>query len=317
MKVFIAVFFSLLSVRTYASTDSSYLETNISLATKSGNLFGTLTTPSFGNKFPIVLIIAGSGPTDRDGNNPIMKNNSLKFLAYGLAKQGIASLRYDKRGIGESKTAAKSEADLRFDDFVNDAIDWVGFLKQEKNYSSVWVAGHSEGSLIGMMAAAKADGFISIAGVGQSADNVLKDQLRVQPQSVQDVTFSIIDSLKLEMPVKKVSPFLHSLFRPSVQPYLISWFKKDPQTEIKKLRIPILIVQGTNDIQVAVGEANLLAAANANAKLVLVEDMNHILKNAKGNRQENISTYSNPSLPISGKLVQSISDFIKQQLPKH
>ncbi|MFM8850460.1 MAG: alpha/beta hydrolase [Cytophagales bacterium] len=317
MKVFIAVFFSLLSVRTYASTDSSYLETNISLATKSGNLFGTVTTPGFGNKFPIVLIIAGSGPTDRDGNNPIMKNNSLKFLAYGLAKQGIASLRYDKRGIGESKTAAKSEADLRFDDFVNDAIDWVGFLKQEKNYSSVWVAGHSEGSLIGMMAAAKADGFISIAGVGQSADNVLKDQLRVQPQSVQDVTFSIIDSLKLEMPVKKVSPFLHSLFRPSVQPYLISWFKKDPQTEIKKLRIPILIVQGTNDIQVAVGEANLLAAANANAKLVLVEDMNHILKNAKGNRQENISTYSNPSLPISGKLVQSISDFIKQQLPKH
>lgn len=317
MKVFIAVFLSLLSVRAYASTDSSYLETNISLATKSGNLFGTLTTPSFGNKFPIVLIIAGSGPTDRDGNNPIMKNNSLKFLAYGLAKQGIASLRYDKRGIGESKTAAKSEADLRFDDFVNDAIDWVGFLKQEKNYSSVWVAGHSEGSLIGMMAAAKADGFISIAGVGQSADNVLKDQLRVQPQSVQDVTFSIIDSLKLEMPVKKVSPFLHSLFRPSVQPYLISWFKKDPQTEIKKLRIPILIVQGTNDIQVAVGEANLLAAANANAKLVLVEDMNHILKNAKGNRQENISTYSNPSLPISGKLVQSISDFIKQQLPKH
>ncbi|MFM7486332.1 MAG: alpha/beta hydrolase [Cytophagales bacterium] len=317
MKVFIAVFLSLLSVRAYASTDSSYLETNISLATKSGNLFGTLTTPSFGNKFPIVLIIAGSGPTDRDGNNPIMKNNSLKFLAYGLAKQGIASLRFDKRGIGESKTAAKSEADLRFDDFVNDAIDWVGFLKQEKNYSSVWVAGHSEGSLIGMMAAAKADGFISIAGVGQSADNVLKDQLRVQPQSVQDVTFSIIDSLKLEMPVKKVSPFLHSLFRPSVQPYLISWFKKDPQTEIKKLRIPILIVQGTNDIQVAVGEANLLAAANANAKLVLVEDMNHILKNAKGNRQENISTYSNPSLPISGKLVQSISDFIKQQLPKH
>ncbi|MFM8738803.1 MAG: alpha/beta hydrolase, partial [Cytophagales bacterium] len=287
------------------------METNISLATKSGNLFGTVTTPGFGNKFPIVLIIAGSGPTDRDGNNPIMKNNSLKFLAYGLAKQGIASLRYDKRGIGESKTAAKSEADLRFDDFVNDAIDWVGFLKQEKNYSSVWVAGHSEGSLIGMMAAAKADGFISIAGVGQSADNVLKDQLRVQPQSVQDVTFSIIDSLKLEMPVKKVSPFLHSLFRPSVQPYLISWFKKDPQTEIKKLRIPILIVQGTNDIQVAVGEANLLAAANANAKLVLVEDMNHILKNAKGNRQENISTYSNPSLPISGKLVQSISDFIK------
>ncbi|MFM8742029.1 MAG: alpha/beta hydrolase, partial [Cytophagales bacterium] len=314
---FIAVFLSLLSVRAYASTDSSYLETNISLATKSGNLFGTVTTPGFGNKFPIVLIIAGSGPTDRDGNNPIMKNNSLKFLAYGLAKQGIASLRYDKRGIGESKTAAKSEADLRFDDFVNDAIDWVGFLKQEKNYSSVWVAGHSEGSLIGMMAAAKADGFISIAGVGQSADNVLKDQLRVQPQSVQDVTFSIIDSLKLEMPVKKVSPFLHSLFRPSVQPYLISWFKKDPQTEIKKLRIPILIVQGTNDIQVAVGEANLLAAANANAKLVLVEDMNHILKNAKGNRQENISTYSNPSLPISGKLVQSISDFIKQQLPKH
>lgn len=233
------------------------------------------------------------------------------MLAYGLAKHGIASLRYDKRGIGESKAAAKSEADLRFDDFVNDASDWVALLKQDKKFTSVLIAGHSEGSLIGMMAAAKADGFISIAGVGQSADKVMKDQLRVQPPSVQDVTFSIIDSLKQEMPVKNVSPFLYSLFRPSVQPYLISWFKKDPQTEIKKLKIPILIIQGTNDIQVAVSEANLLASANSNAKFVLIDDMNHIFKMAKGDRQENISTYSNPSLPISEKLVQSIVDFVK------
>jgi uncharacterized protein len=311
MKAFIIVLISVLPISVYASVDSTYLETNITLTTKSGDLVGVLTTPKFEKRFPIVVIIAGSGPTDRDGNNPRMKNNSLKMLAHGLAKHGIASLRYDKRGIGESKAAAKSEADLRFDDFVNDASDWVALLKQEKKYSSVLVAGHSEGSLIGMMVAAKADGFISIAGVGQSADKVMKDQLRVQPQSVKDVTFSIIDSLKQEMAVKNVSPFLYSLFRPSVQPYLISWFKKDPQTEIKKLKIPILIVQGTNDIQVAVSEAKLLASANSIAKLVLIEDMNHVFKITKGDRQENISTYSNPSLPISEKLVQSIIDFVK------
>jgi alpha-beta hydrolase superfamily lysophospholipase len=310
MKVFIIVLVSVLPISVFSSVDSTYSETNITLTTKSGDLFGALTTPKPEKRFPIVLIIAGSGPTARDGNNPRMKNNSLKMLAHGLAKHGIASLRYDKRWTGESKAAARSEADLRFDDFVNDASEWVALLKQDKKYSSVLIAGHSEGSLIGMMSAAKADGFISIAGVGQSADKLMKNQLRVQPQSVQDVTFSIIDSLKQEMAVKSVSPFLYSLFRPSAQPYLISWFKKDPQTELKKLKIPILIVQGTNDLQVAVSEAELLASANSIAKLVLIEDMNHILKIIKGDRQENISTYSNPTLPISEKLIRSIVDFV-------
>ena len=290
--------------------DLLYVETSIVLTTKSGDIFGTLTTPNFISKFPVVLIISGSGPTDRDGNNPMMKNNSLKFLAHELAKRGIASLRYDKRGIAESKAAAKGEADLRFDDFVSDAKEWLDLLRQEKRYSAVFIAGHSEGSLIGMIIAEKANGFVSIAGSGQSADKTLKSQLSSQPQGIQDVSFPIIDSLKNEMLVKNVNPMLYSLFRTSVQPYLISWFKRAPQTEIKKLKIPILILQGTNDIQVSVNDAKLLATANSSSKLVLIENMNHVLKITKGDRQENILVYSNPTISISKILVTEVSSFI-------
>ena len=161
-------------------------------------------------------------------------------------------MRYDKRGIAESKGAGKSETDLRFDDYVNDAKEWTQLLKKDKRFSKVIVIGHSEGSLIGMIAGTTADKFISIAGAGQSADKILKEQLSSQPKEVQDLSFPMIDSLKNGKTIDNVPPMLNSLFRPTVQPYMISWFKYDPQNEIKKLSILTLILQGTTDIQVSV-----------------------------------------------------------------
>lgn len=291
--------------------DSTFVETKITLQTTTGELHGTLTIPEKSGKVPVALFIAGSGPTDRDGNNPMMKNNSLKILGTELAKNAIATLRYDKRGIGESKGAAKSESDLRFDDYVDDAKEWIQLLKQDKRFSKVIVIGHSEGSLIGMIAASRADKFVSIAGAGQSADKILKEQLKAQPQQVQDMTFPIIDSLKNGKMVENVNPMLNSLFRQSVQPYMISWFKHDPQGEIGKLIIPVLIVQGTNDIQVSVEDAKRLAAANQKAKLILVDKMNHIFRRVEGeDRQTNIATYSKSDLPIAAELVKSTVRFI-------
>jgi alpha/beta superfamily hydrolase len=127
------------------------LESEILLKTPTGTLSGTLLIPGEISKYPVALIIAGSGPTDRDGNNTSMKNNSLKLLATSLAEHQIASLRYDKRGIGASREAAISEADLRFEDFIEDARDWIGLLIKDKRFSEVIVIGHSEGSLIGMV----------------------------------------------------------------------------------------------------------------------------------------------------------------------
>lgn len=290
------------------NSDTTFIETGITLQTSTGEIFGTLTIPGRPERIPVALIISGSGPTDRDGNNPMMKNNSLKILATELSKNGIATLRYDKRGVADSKAAAKSEKDLRFDDYVSDAKEWIYLLKKDNRFSEVIIVGHSEGSLIGMLAGMSINKFISIAGFGQSVDKVLKEQLSL----VQDLSFPIIDSLKHGNTIETVPPMLNSLFRPSVQPYMISWFKYDPQDEIKKLSIPILILQGTNDIQVGVENARRLSNANPNAELFLITGMNHILRITDGDRQANLTTYSNSNLPIAEELVKAITDFIRR-----
>jgi pimeloyl-ACP methyl ester carboxylesterase len=276
-----------------------------------GSLYGTLLLPDAGKPVPVVLMIAGSGPTDRNGNNMMMTNNCTKLLAEALFRQNIATVRYDKRGIGESKDAGKKEEDLRFDNYVNDAAAWITLLKNDKRFSNVIVFGHSEGSLIGMVAAqtTKADGFISAAGAGFPADEILKKQLKAQPPAVYEMVAPILDSLKAGKQVKNVNPMLNALARPSIQPYMISWFKYDPRQEISKLTIPVLIVQGTTDIQVSEEDARALASANPKAKLVLIEKMNHILKEAEADRAGNIATYNNPALPVAPELVKHVVDF--------
>lgn len=285
----------------------------IGLKTNSGSLYGTLLMPNHINgKIPVALIIAGSGPTDRDGNNAMMKNNSLKMLAESLANNGIASLRYDKRGIGESKAALISEVNLSFEDLIQDAQQWVRMLKENKNFSRIIIIGHSEGSLIGMNAAKNANGFISLAGAGRSADLILKEQLGAQPKQIQDLCFPIIDSLTAGKLVDNVNPMLNSLFRSSVQPYMISWFKHNPQQDIKQLKFPCLIIQGDNDLQVSISDARLLADAKNNNQLVIIEKMNHVFKIIdSGDRSANVAAYSNPTMPISNEMAEKISHYIK------
>lgn len=290
--------------------NASFIETPIKLQTKTGQLFGTLTTPKTLKNGPLALIIAGSGPTDRNCNNPAMTCDAYKKLAYELAENNISSLRYDKRGIAESVAAVESESDLVFDNYVNDAKDWIQLVKQDKRFTQIIVIGHSEGSLIGMLAATKADKFISVAGPGQSADILLKEQLKAQPKELQDLAFPIIDNLVMGKKVENINPMVTSLFRPSVQPYMISWFRYDPQKEIKKLTIPILIIQGTNDIQVSVDDAKRLSAASPQSKLLLIDKMNHILRTVEGDRQANLATYNNATLPLADGFVKSITDFI-------
>ena len=234
------------------------------------------------------------------------------MLAESLANNGIASLRYDKRGIGESKAALISEANLSFEDLIQDAQQWVQILKENKKFSKIIIIGHSEGSLIGMNAAKNANGFISLAGAGRSADLILKEQLGAQPKQVQDLCFPIIDSLTAGKLVDNVNPMLNSLFRSSVQPYMISWFKHNPQQDIKQLKFPCLIIQGDNDLQVSINDARLLADAKNNNQLVIIEKMNHIFKIIdSGDRSANVAAYSNPTMPISNEMAEKISHYIK------
>lgn len=299
-----------------AQIDSGFVQQSTVLHTSTGDIFGTLTKPNDSSRnIPVVLFIAGSGPTDRDGNSSRMGLNTdcTKQLAQALARKGIASLRYDKRGIGESSASATSEKDMRFDFLVDDAKSWLAQLRKNKKFSSVIIAGHSEGSLIGMIAADKADKFISIAGAGESADLILKKQLKKQlPEGLYEESIRCIDTLKMGNYLKSTHPELSMFFRSSFQPYLISWFKYDPQVEIKKLKIPTLILQGNRDLQISEADAQLLKDAKPNSQLFIIENMNHVLKDVTTGQSDNIQSYTNPNLPIDQNLVQKIITFIKE-----
>lgn len=307
LTIILLLFFALQNA--YAQTEKTVL-----LKTDTGNLEGTLLVPKSNSDKTIALIIAGSGPTDRNGNNPAMQNNSLKMLAVELNKNGIASLRYDKRGIGNSKTAGLKEEDLRFENYVEDAKAWVNYLKKELKFNQIIVIGHSEGSLIGMIVSQdkNVSKFVSVAGAGQPADQIIREQLKSQPPSITISSNAILDELKKGKTVENTPPMLNSLFRPSVQPYMISWIKYDPQKEIAKLKIPVLILQGTTDIQVSLDDANRLAKALPNAKLVIIEGMNHIMKPAPADRQMNILTYTQPDLALKKELIDNLIQFLSQ-----
>lgn len=287
----------------------------VTLDTLSGTLHGTLLVPAGEAPMPAVLLIAGSGPTDRDGNVAGLpgRNDSLKMLAEGLAANGIASLRYDKRGIAGSTAAGPKEIDLRFDTYVADAAAWVARLKGDPRFSRVVIAGHSEGSLIGMLAAAKADAFVSIAGASTTAGALLREQLRTKlPPPLLAENERILGALEAGTTVHDVPPPLLAIYRPSVQPYMISWLKHDPAKAFGALAIPALIVQGTTDVQISVDDARRLHRANPRAQLAVIEGMNHVLKRVSGDVAAQMPSYSDPSLPVVPELVAQISDFVNQ-----
>ena len=283
----------------------------IVLETPTGNIEGTLLVPSKEHS-PLVLIIAGSGPTDRDGNNISLQNNSLKMIAQGLYMNDIASFRFDKRGISRSAAAGMSEEDLRFEHYIEDVKQWCSLLKEDPRFSSFIILGHSEGSLIGMIASqtVSPDKFISLAGPGFSMQATLRRQLADQPVYILSMSLPIIEQLEKGKTVDSVPPLINMLFRPSIQPYLISTFKYDTVIEISKVQSPVLIVQGTTDIQIQVEDAKKLAAANSNSELVIIEGMNHILKEADANRFLNLRTYGDPNLELKQGLIEKITKFI-------
>ncbi|MFC2187894.1 alpha/beta hydrolase [Fulvivirgaceae bacterium LMO-SS25] len=287
-------------------------EEAISIEYDSATLHGTLLNAAGGSSIAI-LIIPGSGPTDRDGNSPLFqgKNNSLKYLAEFMGEEGISSLRIDKRGIAQSQTGAKEE-DMSFEDYINDAAEWVKFLKTEKNFEKVLIAGHSEGSLVGMIAVQRceADGFISLAGGGFPLDEVIAKQLEAQPPMVLEPSLAIMAKLKAGEMEEEVPQFLFSLFRPSVQPYLITLFKYDPAVEIAKLDMPVLIVQGGMDVQVDDPNGEVLKNALPSADYLYAPKMNHVLKTVEEKvLAKQLPVYGDPALPLDDDLKAGLKAF--------
>ncbi len=311
MKKFI---FSVLFFTFFIAVQAQVTDEILTLSTPTGDLKGTLVLPGNGKHFTLLILQPGSGPTDRNGNNPMgIKANSYRLLSEALAEKSIATLLIDKRGIAASALAAKSETDLRFDDYINDLVDWTGFMKKDKRFKKIILAGHSEGSLIAMVAAQKikVDRYISIAGISQPIENIIAWQIAQQAPKLAPIVDSLFLRLKLGEKLDSVPPYLLSVLRPSVQPYMASWMKYNPCNEIKKLSLPVLIIQGTTDIQVKTEEAEKLHECNPQTSLKIIASMNHILKQAPEDRTQNMQTYSNEKLPVMPELVNAIVDFIK------
>lgn len=273
-----------------------------------------------GENTPLVLIISGSGPTDRDGNNPLgVSANSYKLLAESLAIEGISSVRTDKRGIGGSASAVTSPNDVTVKSYGDDINAWVTVIQEQNGQKCIWLAGHSEGALVALAAAQANDnicGVVTIAGPGRSLDVILRDQLNNNPANapILEDALATIDTLKSGniANVSKLHPALQGLFNPSVQPYFIDVFSYDPALLAGKLKQPLLIIQGDNDIQVQVKDAQIMAKANPAATLTIIPNMNHVLKTIEGDdRAKNIASYGQADLPITPQLVDAISKFVK------
>lgn len=274
---------------------------------------GTLLRPDSSEKIPLVIIIAGSGPTDRNGNQQMMENNSLRFLAEGLYANNIASFRYDKRIIKQLKKRILSEKDIRFDEFITDAIAVTDFFKKGGEFSRIYIIGHSQGSLVGMIAAqGRADGFVSLAGAGQQIDDVIVDQLVKQAPGLEESARQAFDDLRVNGVAVNYSPGLASIFREDIQPFIRSWMQYDPKVEIAKLKIPVLIMNGDKDLQVQISEADILQKAQPNAQFEIISNMNHILKKIEGDDIENSKSYNRYNLPVMPEAIEMISSFIKK-----
>ena len=276
-------------------------------------VYGTLLTPDVPTS-KIAIIIPGSGPTDRNGNQQMMRNNSLKLLAENLAQEGIASIRYDKRVLTLLKKNALQEERLDFNMFIEDAVATIDYVKQQGRFKDIYIIGHDQGSLIGMVAAQRSNvqGFISLSGSGQSIDQTIIHQIGLQMPDLKDKAMSAFETLKKKGRVTDYSPALTSIFRPSVQPFMASWMQYDPKVEIGKLSIPTLIINGTNDIQTSKQEAILLQEGNSDATLKYVEGMNHVLRIIEGDDLENTKSYNLTRLPLSLELGTTVSEFIKK-----
>ncbi len=298
----------------------------IELNTDSGTLYGTIDLPAGNGPWPIVLIHPGSGPTDRDGNSRLstqtLSNDSLKLLGRGLASRGIAALRIDKRGVAASGKAVLKERDLRVETYVDDAAAWIALLRRDPRFGKFGIIGHSEGTLIGLMAAKKekVDAIVCLCGLARPLQDVLRVQLKgALPKELYEACEKIMVELAAgrEVPEKDVPTSLTALFRPSVQPYLISEFQLDPAKIVAELTVPVLVVSGTADIQVTLEDGKRLAAAKPACTLLEIEGMNHVLKHAeKTGRLEQLPLYMDPSIPLEPKLLVGLEAFLKQSLRK-
>ena len=290
---------------------SQHVETTSVDISISEYIDGTLLTPADSIKVnTLAIIIGGSGPTDRDGNQNFLKCDALKKLAIGLTNQGFSTFRFDKRVVKDLKRGIY-DREYRFDDFVDDTEDIVDFFKSNFQFDKIVLIGHSQGSLIGMLASTRVDGLVSIAGPAESIDAIILKQIKQTAPEYAEATEKILTSLKSGHPTNEYPMVLASLFNSSIQPFLMNWMSYNPALIFSKLIIPSLIISGNNDMQIEPEQAQMLAEANLASELMMIPNMNHVLVDVSDDPLENAKSYNEAQRPINQELIVGISKFIK------
>ena len=283
-----------------------------------GGLAGTFVDA--GEAAPVVLIIPGSGPTDRDGNNPLgVKAAPYRLLAEALAAKGVSTVRADKRGMFGSKAAIVDANAVSIADYASDAHQWVDALRKRTGAKCVWLLGHSEGAIVALAAGQQPQGLcglILVAGPGRKLGAILREQLRANPANAPLLpqAMAALDSLEADKTVDTTAmpAPLMPLFNAKVQPFLIDLLSQDPAKLAAATRLPMLIVRGGKDIQVAAADLDALHGARPDAVVLSPRNMNHVLKDVAGDdRASNLATYADPDLPVDPALVDGIADFVK------
>jgi pimeloyl-ACP methyl ester carboxylesterase len=306
-----------------AFADQLFTESAKEAQGPTGALKGTLTSPRSAPT-AVVLIVPGSGPTDRDGNNPLgVKAATYKLLAQDLAAKGVATLRFDKRGLFASAPATKDPNAVTISDYVDDVRAWVAVLRTEAHAPCVWVLGHSEGGLIALASAKSVPdecGLVLVATPAKPMGEVLREQLKANPanEPLLGQALPAIDALEQgrHVDTKDMHPALQGLFNPAVQGFLISAFSYDPKRLIAGVEKPVLVIQGQRDLQVRPTDGPDLKQADPRAHLVMLPNVNHVLKTvAADDPQANMATYADPSLPLAPGVVDAIAGFLAENEP--
>lgn len=298
---------------------SELIQTAVQFSTYSGELYGTLCQKDKQGRSVVVLLLADGGAIDRNGNSADGFNRSrcLQALAEDLLHLGLPSLRYDKRGTGLSSMALPHPGELTLDDYVEDAIHAIQYLRNEQRYARVVVAGHGEGALIGMLASRQVpvDGLISIGASARNGAQLLHEQLSKHLSAEKLVQAdAIIQRLYDGEFVDAVPEAFATLFNHDIQPLLMSLFRTEPTEALREVDAPVLLLHGSRDLQVPFSDANALKAARSDATLLFVEGMNHVLKAVNADAQVQLEQYHNPALPVCRQLTLNMVSFIGRLL---
>jgi alpha-beta hydrolase superfamily lysophospholipase len=295
---------------------------------KSGEieLAGTVALPDGEGPFPCVLLITGSGQVDRNENVKRMPINAFYDISHFLAQNGVASLRYDKRGVGQSqgdhwKTGLYDHAD--------DALAAVRYLKQQNNVQrqNVFLLGHSEGAVIATRLAgtgAEVAGIVLIAGTAQSGEAVLRWQAIQIARGLKGLNARLIKLLRIDVSksqqkaINKIKQsnrdwYRQNLFVKVNAKWLREFMAYNPADDMPRIAVPVLAITGSKDIQVDPADLERMAnVLKVPFERYIIKGMTHVLRTEEG--EPSISEYKKEvRRPVETELLDIILRWLKNQ----